>query len=387
MDFGLTPEQERLKAEVREFLTEHMTEEVVEETEAEMVVRPHTREFLLKMGEKGWVAPEWPKEYGGLGGCHIDKQIIYDELSYFGGPDTFMVAALIAGPIISRFGSEEQKRKYLPRIARGELVFALGYTEPEAGSDLGSANIRATEDGDYYVINGQKTFNSSSHLADYHWLLAKTDPDAPKHKGLSLFIVDLKSPGIAIRPQQTMASFPLDDVFYEDVRVPKENLVGEQNRGFYYVMAALDFERMLPVGRFHRHFEMLVKYTKETQHGGQPLFNNPLVRDKLAEMAIELKVIDLCSYRVAWMLDNGLGTNIEASMLKLLYGEGAQRLYRWGTQIMGLYGQLQKDSALAPLGGVIEHQYRFSVCWTIGGGTSELMRNIIATRGLGLSRE
>lgn len=387
MDFGLTREQERLKEEVREFLKKELTEQVAEETELGMGFGPHTRDFLLKMGAKGWLVPEWPEEYGGLGGSYIDKQIIYNELTCFGGPDTHMVATLMVGPIILHFGSEEQKREYLPRIARGEIEFALGYTEPQAGSDLGSVNMRAVEDGDDYVINGQKSFNTSAHFADYHWLLVRTDADAPRHRGLSLFLVDLKSLGITIRPQWTMANYRLNEVFYDDVRVPKRNLVGEKNRGFYYTMAALDLERILPIGRFRRHFEMLVKYTKETKRNGQALFEDPLVRNKLAKMAIELKVMGLCAYQVAWMLDRGLAPSTEASMLKLSWSESMQRLYHWGTQIMGLYGQLQRGSAGAPLEGRFERDYRFAVCWTIGGGTSELMRNIIATKGLGLPRE
>lgn len=387
MEFRLSPEEERFRQEVRGFLESEMKAEVIKERESGLGMGSATWELVRRLGARGWLTPTWPKEYGGLGTSHIHRFIIEDELDYHGGlPAGRLVGASMAGPTIMIYGNEEQKREYLPQIAKGEIEFALGYTEPQAGSDLAALEIRAVEDGDDYVLNGQKVFNTRCHYAQYHWLGARTDPEAPKHRGISLLIVDLKSPGITVRPLWTVGGTRTNEVFYDNVRVPKKNLVGEKNRGFYHITTALDFERTFPVGNMRRTLEELVKYAQEEMRAGKPLAQDPLVRQKLAGMAIEVEVAYMLALRVAWMQATGVIPSYQASMLKVFAAESRQRLNNIGMQIMGLYGQLQSDSRWAPLGGEIEHHYRDDLLITIAGGTSEIMRNIIATRGLGLPR-
>jgi alkylation response protein AidB-like acyl-CoA dehydrogenase len=307
-------------------------------------------------------------------------------MAYARVPSVF-VAAHMAGPTILRVGNEELKKEYLPRIARGEVEFALGYTEPQAGSDLVALKIRAEDKGDFFLINGQKTFNTHCHVADYHWLAARTDFEVPKHKGVSMIIVDLKSPGITIRPLITMAGWRTNEVYYDDVVVPKKSLVGEKNKGFYYLMAALDFERMVPPGLYRRLFDEIVQYAKETVVDGKRLSQKPLIRQKLSQMTVELEVTRLLYYQLAHMLDKGTIPNYQSSMEKMFATEVAQRVANTGMEVMGLCGQLKEGSRWAPLAGRVEHFYRWSVVETVYAGTSEIQRNIIALRGLGLPRE
>jgi len=299
-----------------------------------------------------------------------------------------------------RFGSDGLKKEFLPRIARGEIDMALGYTEPQAGSDLAALELRAEDSaetrttqgeveaedkGDYFLLNGQKMFNTHAHFVEYHWLGARTDPTATKrHRGISLMIVDLRSPGITIRNMTTIAGWKTNEVFYDNVKVPKKNLVGEKNRGFYYIMTALDFERMFPVGNFQRMFDELLDYAKNTKRDGKPLSQDPIIRQKLAEMAIELEAANLLYYQLAYMLDKGEVPNYQSSMQKMFASEMAHRLADVATQIMGPRGQLQTGSKWVPLNGEAELHYRWGFIETVYAGTSEIMRNIIALRGLGL---
>lgn len=387
MDFGFKEEETNLIREVRAFIEQEKTPELVEETHAMGAVfgGPEARKFISKLGARGWLTPGWPKEYGGLGASEMVTYMIRDEMAYAGLP-LYYIAAYNAGPMILRYGSEEMKREFLPPIARGEIEFALGYTEPQAGSDLAALTIRAEDKGDHFLVNGQKMFNTSSHIAEYHWLAARTNLEGPKHKGVSLMVVDLKSPGITIRPLISMAGWRTNEVYYDDVVVPKKNLMGEKNQGFYYLMGALDFERMFQPSAYKWLFEEIVGYAKETIVNGQPLSKDPLVRQKLAQMAIELEATRLLYYRLADMLDKGVVPNYQTSMEKMFATEVAQRICNTGMEVLGLYGQLKKGDKRAPLGGKVEFFYRSSVVETIYAGTSEIQRNIIAERGLGLPR-
>jgi alkylation response protein AidB-like acyl-CoA dehydrogenase len=287
-----------------------------------------------------------------------------------------------------RHGSEKIKKEFLLPIARGEVEFALGYTEPNAGSDLASLEIRAEDKGDYFLVNGQKTFNTHSHVADYHWLGARTDIETPKkYQGISILIVDLKSPGITISPLITMAGTRTNEVFYDDVVVPKTNLVGEKNMGFLYLMEALDFERMFPFRIYVKVFEEVVKYARETMVNGRPLSKNPLIRQKIAQMAIEIEVAKLLYYRVAYVLDKGEVANYQSSMEKIFATELAQRITNAEMEILGLHGQLKKGSEGALFDGKVEYDYRWCVIETIFAGTSEILRTMIAERGLHLPRK
>ena len=402
MDFGFTPEEEKLRQEVRDLLKKEVTTELIAEVaEYSGGAGPaFGRKLLRKLGERGWLCPTWPKEYGGINSSEMVGFIIRDEMTYAGAPVS-LVGATMAGPTILRFGSDELKREYLPRLARGEIDMALGYTEPQAGSDLAALELRADdkseaaimergevnaeEKGDYFLLNGQKMFNTHAHFVEYHWLGARTDPSNPKrHRGISLMVVDLQSPGITIRNMTTIAGWKTNEVFYDNVKVPKKNLVGEKNRGFYYIMTALDFERMFPVGGFQRILDELVEYAKKTKCDGKLLSDDPIIHQKLAEMAIELEAARLLYYQLAYILDKGEVPNYQSSMQKMFATETAHRLADVATQIMGPLGQLQRGSKWVPLNGEAELHYRWGFIETVYAGTSEIMRNIIALRGLGL---
>lgn len=388
MDFEFTQEEEAIREEIIEFMQKESTPEMLKETEdqGDIYGGPEGRKIVKKMAAKGWLTPTWPKEYGGLETSEVVGYMIREEMGYNGLPFGF-IAAHMAGPTILRFAGEEMKKKWLPPIAKGEIEFALGYTEPQAGSDLSALMLEAKDMGDHFLLNGTKLFNTSCHIADYHWLAVRTNFEGKKHKGVSMMIVDLKSPGITINPMITMADWRTNEVSYVNVKVPKENLVGEKNKGFYYLMAALDFERMFPLGRYKRLFNGIVQFAKETEVNGKPLLKDPLIRQKLAQLSIEIEVTRLLYFELAHILDKGGIPNYQSSMEKTFATETAQRITNIGMDILGLYGQLKEGSKWAKLSGKVERYYRSSVVETIYAGTSEIQRTIIATRGLGLPRK
>jgi alkylation response protein AidB-like acyl-CoA dehydrogenase len=319
----------------------------------------------------------------------MTMQAIVDEVtSYYLAP-AGGIATMIAGPTLIAVGSEEMKKEWLPKIASGEAAFWLGYSEPNAGSDLGAIKTTAIADGDDFVVNGQKIWSSAAHVSDHAWLLARTDLEASKHKGATLFIVDNNAPGITIRPIENICGIhSFNEVFFDNVRVPKKNIVGKLHQGFYNVMLALQFERLLVgAGAFRRVLEELVQYAQETLLDGRPLSKNPLVRNKLASMAIEIEVLYGFYWRTAWLMDQGSIPELEASVLKLFATELSRELASTAMEILGPYGQLEKGSERAPLRGRISLGYLDSISGPIGAGTSEIQRSIIATRGLGLPRK
>lgn len=385
MDFQISKEEQEVIDDVRKFLRSESTPELLEESHrlGHIYGGEEGRKFIRKFAANGWLTPNWPREYGGLETSAVLTFAIREEMAKAAVPIIF-VAAHMAGPTIMHFGSEEMKQKWLLPIARGEVEFALGYTEPQAGSDLSALEIHARDNGDHFIVNGQKSFNTHSHVADYHWLAAITDPEAKRYHGMSMMIVDLKSPGIEIRPMITMAGWRTNEVFYNDVTVPRENMVGEMNQGFYYLMSALDFERMFPLAAYERVFDGIVTYARETMSDGRPLSRNPLVRQKLAQLKIELEANRLLYYRLACMIDKGQIPNYQTSMQKLFATETAQHITRVGMEILGHFGLLKNGSDQAVLDGLMEQMYRTSVVETIYAGTSEVQRNIIALRGLKL---
>ena len=390
MDFELTEEQNKFKQEVCEFLDREVTEGVIKESESGLGYGPHSWGLMRKLGAKRWLAPSFPVEYGGLGLSYIYRFIVHEELDYRNALLVIrglgMIGVDMAGPIILRNGTEELKREFLPRIARGEIDLALGYTEPDAGSDLSRIAMRAVEDGNDFIITGQKTFNTGCHFAQYHWLAARTDADGPPHQGISMFVVDLKTPGITISPLWEMADKRTNEVFYDDVRVPKRCLVGEKNRGWYYMVWALDLERMISTRHIERILEELISYTKTTLRNGIPLSKDPCIRQKLADMAIQINVARNLVRRVAWLQDKGIIPSYESAILKVFVTELYQRVAKGGIEILGPCGLLRQESKHSVLKGMMEHHFRASFVTTIGGGSSEIMRNIIAFRGLGLPR-
>ncbi|MDP2949390.1 MAG: acyl-CoA dehydrogenase family protein [Chloroflexota bacterium] len=392
MDFRFAPEEEDFRAEVRAFLKQELPDEG-EEPFAEEGTEEHwqfSRQFIKKLAARRWLALAWPPEYGGLGAPHWQQLIYNEEMAYHRAPIGLnQMGVLWVGPSIMLYGTEEQKRRYLPAICAGDDIWCTFYTEPGAGSDLAALQTRAEEDGDDYVVNGTKIFTTLAHRSQYGWLAARTDPAAPKHKGISTFIVDMKSPGITVTPLLNLAGVhALNQVFFDNVRIPKENLVGEKNRGWYQVAVALDFERSgvaLPA-HARRNLEELLAYVKEAQEAGQAGGELSLVRLKLADLAVEIEVGRALAYRIVSLQSRGIIPNYEASASKLYGTEMMQRFFNAGLHILGLYGQLQRDSRWSRLRGRWERGYLASLGGTVGGGTSEIQRNIIAIRGLGLPR-
>jgi alkylation response protein AidB-like acyl-CoA dehydrogenase len=339
------------------------------------------------LAERGWLTISWPKEYGGAGRTNIEQAIFHERMSYYRAPGG-EVATLIGGPTILLFGSDEMKKEWLPRIAKGETRFWLAYSEPNSGSDLASIQTRAVEEGDDLIINGQKIWSTAAHVSHYAWMIARTDPNVAPHRGITLLMVDNQSPGVTIRPLMNICgTHSFNEVFFDNVRVPKKNIVGEKNKGWYYVMVALDFERLvIPIGGFKRTFEEITQYANEARHNGQPLSQNLLVRNKLATMAIGIEVAYMFFWQTAWMLDKGLVPNIEASVLKLFTTQLNRKLANTEMQVMGHYGPLERNSKWASLQGRVQAGYLDCISALIGAGTSEIQRNIIAMRGLGLPR-
>ena len=391
MDFGHTVEEEEFRKRFNEFLDRELTEEIARQNWEDKGVGPEAREFSRKLAASGFLGMSWPKEYAGQGLPPTYDFILLDELGKrWGAHVPLDVGYTMVGHTILRRGSEELKKEFLPRIIRGEIEFCLGYTEPNAGSDLASMKMRAVEEGDFYVINGQKTFNTEAHYSEYHWLAARTDftPNTPKHRGISLFIVDMNSPGITVRPLWTMSGERTNEVFYENVRVPKSRQVGEKNRGFYYMMEAIDSERnhVFTPCRLIPLLEDLIRYVQETRFNGRPLAEDPKIKDQLAQMAVELEVAQLFAEHSRWMESHEIPMTYEPEITKVFTSELDQRLVDVGMGILSLYSQLEEGSKWVPLRGRIEWYFLHSFMTTIGAGTSEIGRNVIAQRGLGLPR-
>ncbi len=388
MDFRFSKKEEELRRRVRQFLAEEGLGD-----DAPRPIPPSYMpglEFERKAGAAGWLALSWPAEYGGAGRPTMEQAVVDEELAYHGIPGAASIGRTIVAPAIMAFGSEEQKREFLPKLARGEISFCLGYSEPESGSDLVSLSTRAVVDGDDYVINGRKVWTSGADLSDYCWLIASTDAQAPKHRSLSLFIVPMKSPGVEVRPLTNMLGVDwFTEVTFDDVRVPRTALVGQENRGWYQVASALEMERLAlyPAREQYRVFEALVRYARETRHGQRRLGDDARVRQQLAQLAIEFEVARLLSYRAVSLRSRGHELTYEASMVKLFNTELTQRLYSVAMEMLGPYGGLLPGSERALLAGVIGFGYLDAVQGTIGAGTSEIQRTVIALRGLGLPRE
>lgn len=393
MYFGFTQKEEAFRQEIRDFLKGELPAwwEGVEALFTEEGWAFY-RSFVRKMGAKGWLNMHWPKEYGGMSATPMQQLIFTEEMAYHSAPAQIDLGPWVGSTIIVH-GTEEQKRKYLPGIASGEAEWCIGYSEPGAGSDLAAVQTRAVEDGDEYVINGQKIFTSLAHRADYCWAVARTDPNAPKHRGISMFVVDMRTPGITVRPLLDMAGqHTFNEVFFDDVRVPRDSMVGGKNQGWYLLLTELDIERTSFGGgvnisaRSKRILEEMVQYARETKRNDVVLAKDPLIRRKLAERGVEIEISRLLAYRLSWMLSQGIIANYEASVSKLFGSEMAQRLANTGMEMLGLYGQLEPGSKWVRLRGWVERLYLWTVAETIGAGTSEIQRNIIAMRGLGLPR-
>ena len=392
MEFRFTSEEERFRSEIREFLRRELPADwagVGALGEAGGESWEFLRSFQKKLAERRWLTLGWPKEHGGLAASHMMQVIYNEETSYFRAPTQLGVGPDRVGPTIILYGTDEQKRHHLPGIMAGETVWCQGFSEPGAGSDLASLQTTAVPDGDYFVINGQKIWTSLANRADWCILLARTDPEAPKHKGISYLLLDMKTPGVEVRPLVDMLGRnTFNEVFFDNARIPRDCLVGELNRGWYVAAATLDFERsgINRVVMGIRMHEELVEYAAEAGADGGRLLDDIRVRQKLAELAIEFQAGRLLAYRIASMQEKGQIPNAEASMSKLYGTELQQRLAEAGIETLGLGGQIEPGSKGASLQGQAEQFYLLASALTVAAGTSEIQRNIIATRGLGLPR-
>jgi alkylation response protein AidB-like acyl-CoA dehydrogenase len=391
MEFRFTPEEEAFRAEVGEFLKRELPPRWQDEfdTETELGAEQQSefsRQFTKKLAQRRWLTLPWPEEYGGLKASVMQQMIYNEEMAYANAPASFSMGVAWVGPALMIYGTEEQKKRFLPPIAGHDEIWCTLYSEPAAGSDLASLKTRAVRDGDEWVITGQKTWTTGAHRSDWGWLAARTDPEAPKHKGISMFMVPMDAPGIAIQPLINMAGMHgFNEVFFEDVRIPANYLVGQENNGWYQLAVSLDFERSSIAGaaRARRWLEDLVQFAAEHRFLVEA---RPEMRHRLAETGLEIEVGRYLSYRVASLQQAGKIPNYEASIAKLYSSELGQRLAATGMDLLGLYGQLHPRSKYAHLRGRIERYYQVAVAETIAGGTSEIMRAIIAIRGLGLPR-
>ncbi len=391
MEFRFTAEEEAFRTDVREFLKAELTPGWQDrfDSETELLAEQQSqfaRQFNKKLAQRRWLTLPWPEEYGGLKASIMQQMIYNEEMAYHGAPTGLNMGVAWVGPSLMVYGSEEQKKRFLPAIAGHDEIWCTLYSEPGAGSDLASLQTRAVKDGDEWVINGQKIWTSGAHRSDWGWLAARTDPEAPKHKGISMFILPMDAPGITIQPLINMAGMHgFNEVFFEDVRIPASYIVGQENNGWYQLAVSLDFERssVAGVARARRWWEDLIGFSKEHRSFVEA---RPEVRHRLAEIGLEIDVGQYLSYRVASLQQAGKIPNYEASIAKLYSSELGRRLAGTGMELLVLYGQLHPRSKYAYLKGRIERYYQVSVAETIAGGTSEIMRNIIAMRGLGLPR-
>jgi len=386
VDFRWDPEHVTFRDELRAFITEWRTPELLQEY-AETYGGGGERigAFHRAIDERGWMRLCWPVEVGGGGRDMLYQYIFVDEMEYWGMPYGNLTFTSVA-PSILAFGSEAQKQQYLPGIYRGELCFALGYSEPNAGTDLASLRTRAVRDGDEWVIDGQKIWTSLADVSTHIWLAVRTNPDAPKHAGISIVIVPTDTPGVTIRPLHTMYGGHTNETFYDGVRVPVENVVGEVDRGWPIVMHALNHERvaLAATGALARIYDQLVAHLAEQRPAA---LADPVVRRRLAELQLDLREHRALALRNAWIISQG-GTPIaEASMAKISGTELRTRLANAAMDLLGRAGGLSAASGdRAPFEGRAEFNFRLSPIFRFGGGTNEVQRDIVAAAGLGLPR-
>lgn len=391
MDFEFSEEQQRFRAEVEAFLDEHETVEVMDPTRenmAQICDTPERRAFMAEVGEKGWLGMTWPEEYGGSDGDGVYEYLLNEALARRGAPQIGKGVGII-GKTLIKHGSDKLKGEFLPKILRNEVEFAVGYSEPDAGSDAAAMQLKATRDGDGWRLNGQKTWTTSAHFAEWYWVGARTDPEAPKHHGITLFLVPLDDPGLTIRPIWTMGDERTNEVFFDDVFVHDDYVVGDVNKGFQYIAQALDLERftMFTFSQIEERIRILTDYVKGTARDGELLKDDPVVRQRIAHLVTEGEVARVLGLRfVHQSLQGGDPPRSEASEYKLFATELSKRVADATMDIGGPGTQLRVGTDDAPMAGRAESTYRYTVIDTIGGGTSEVQKNIIATRTLGLPR-
>ena len=385
MDFHLGERSDEFRQEVRTWVADHIDDETIERVHDTGTV--HDWGFYRALGDQGWIAASWPVEYGGQGRDPFEITALRDELRMAQAPLDGMGNSLIVARTILQVGTDDQKARYLPPFMTGEIIFARGYSEPESGSDVAAAATTAVRDGDSWRINGQKMFTTLAHEAAHVFLLTRTDPDKPKHKGLTMFLVPLDSPGIEIQPVHTMGGERTNITYYDDVVVPDSCRVGEVDGGWHVLTVALTFERG-GTGKTEadRVWQQAVEWASATERDGRRIIDEPLVRERLADMRVNLEVARLLAYRTSWIAAEGGLPGVEGSMHKLFYAESMTADASALIDALGPEGLLRRGEDDAPVGGWAEVLYRHAAVTTIYGGTSEVQRSIIAERRLGLPR-
>lgn len=398
MDFALSDKERALIRGIAEFAQKELPTDYRGPTLIDQECQDFEFEISMakKLAQKGWLVMSWPKEYGGRGATEIEQTVYEMEIAYWRIPGAWMGISGVqwVGPCLILFGTEEQKKRYIPLIASGDRdgVWCTCYSEPNAGSDLANLQTRAIRDGSYYVINGQKVWTSAAHNARWCWLLTRTDPTpTKKHHGLTLFIVDMKSPGITIRPLLNYyGRHHFNEVFFDNVKVPLANLVGQEHRGWYHLMQALVFERrsLAPTvyGQFKRLLEELVKYSKETKHEGKLLAQDPTIRHKLADMVVDLETIKLFAYHLTWKISQGIIPAYESSRNKISADDILKRVAFSSADILGAYSQVDPNSKWAKLNGIIQGIYLGFPGYQIAAGTDAVEKSIIAQFKLGMPK-
>jgi len=390
MDFEFSEEQQAFAKQVEAFIDEHDDIEIFDVTRenmAQIVDTPRRREFMAEVGERGWLGITWPKEYGGSEGEGIYEYLLNEALAARGGPQIGKGVGII-GKTLIRHGNDKLKAEFLPKILRNEVEFAVGYSEPDAGSDAASMKLKAVKDGDGWMLNGQKVWTTSAHFAEWYWMGARTDPDN-KHQGITLFLVPLDHPGITIKEIWTMGDERTNEVFLDDVWVHDDYVVGDVNKGFQYISEALDLERftMFTFSPIKQRFDVLCEYVRTASRDGVALRDDPVVRQRIGRLATDLEVARVLGLRfVNEAIKGGAPPTTQASEYKLFATELSKRLADASMDIGGPGSQLRVKTKEAPMEGRAESTYRYTVIDTIGGGTSEVQKNIIARRKLGLPK-
>ena len=387
MDFDFSEEEKAFQKEVEAFLAAEASPDVMDahpEQLSQTVDTPPKRAFMRKLAERGWLGMSWPKEYGGQERSGIYDFLLTEALSRWGAPQPGKGVGIV-GKTIIRHGNENLKKTFLPKIIRGEIEFAIGYSEPQAGSDAANMQLKAEKVPGGWKLDGKKIWTTSAHFADWYWVGARTDK-SHKHKGITLFLIEMNHPGLTLSPTWTIGDERTNEVFFDDVFVSDDFVVGEVNHGWTYICEALDLERfaMMPVGCLEKKVEALCAHVATSERDDRPLREDPGARRTVAQTVTQLEVARMLQRRVISEALKDRVPTIESSQYKLYMNETGQRMTNATLDLLGSEGLLKKCNATAPMGGRFERSYRYTVVDTIGGGTSEVQKNIIARRGLGL---
>ncbi|PWI13515.1 acyl-CoA dehydrogenase [Streptomyces sp. Act143] len=389
MHLAYTPEQQRLRTELRAYFAGLVPEDANARHGDRREQKRFYREIIRRLGADRWLGVGWPEEYGGRGLSAMEQFIFFDEAAQAGVPLPLMALNTV-GPTIMQYGTDEQKDYFLPKILSGEIDFAIGYSEPDAGTDLASLKTRAVRDGDEYVVNGQKIWTTNGDTADWVWLATRTDPDAPPHKGITMLLVPTTEPGYSCTVINTLAGHDTTASYYEDIRVPVTHRVGEENQGWRLITNQLNHERVTLAA----HGTMAIRALNDVQRwametklaDGRRVVDLPWVRRRLAQTHVRLDAMKLLNWQMVNAVQNGTLTPQDASAVKVYGSEARRDAYAWLMEVVAAAGALKEGSAGTVLHGELERGYRSAVIFTFGGGNNEIQREIISWIGLGMPR-